>query len=77
MIEIKLPGHGFLCQNCFGKNDVKELEFHTVGTGIIVRLCADCRKELIQKLDDDFKEDKQAEDAYREEMNRIAEQYGD
>ena len=58
MIEIKLPVHGFLCQNCFGKNDVKELVFYTGGTGVIVRLCADCMRELTQKIGDVFAEEK-------------------
>ena len=76
MIEINQPKHGFMCQNCFEKDGVKELNFHTGSTGIIIRLCENCRKELFQRLDDDFKEEEQAENQYREEMNQIAEMYG-
>lgn len=55
MIELTKAKHGFLCQNCFERDDVKEINFHTNGTGIIVRLCAKCRGELIRVLLDDNK----------------------
>ena len=51
MIEIKPPTHGTLCNSCFGRNGgVKEIEIHSDGTGQIIRLCADCMRELAEKL---------------------------
>ena len=50
MIEITEAMHGFLCQNCFGREDVKEINIHVNGTGAIIRLCVNCRKELAEKL---------------------------
>ena len=50
MIEITEARHGFLCQNCFGREDVKEINIHTDGRGTIIRLCVNCRKELAEKL---------------------------
>lgn len=50
MIEITESKHGFLCQICHGKEDIKEINFHADGTGIIVRLCKSCRGELLGLL---------------------------
>lgn len=55
MIAITEAKHGFMCQNCFDKDDVKEIDFRSNGTGIIVRLCVKCRDELIRVLLNDNK----------------------
>ena len=61
MIRLTEAKHGFMCQNCFEKDNVKEIDFNTNGTGIIVRLCAKCRGELIRVLLDDSKKDGEQE----------------
>ena len=50
MIEITEARHSFICQNCFGREDVKEINIHVNETGTIIRLCVNCRKELAEKL---------------------------
>lgn len=50
MISITKANHGFLCQNCLGKEEVKEIDIHRDGVGTIVRLCENCREELADKL---------------------------
>lgn len=57
MIDITQAKHGFLCQNCLGKSNVKEIEIHRDGTGSIIRLCVNCRAELAYKLANDAKKE--------------------
>ena len=64
MIKLTESKHGFLCQNCFDKYNVKEIGFNTNGTGIIIRLCAKCRGELIRVLLEDNKKDGESDDSH-------------
>lgn len=50
MIEIKEAKHGYLCQVCFSPEETKEINFKAEQTGVIVRLCEKCRKELFGHL---------------------------
>ena len=52
MIMINDPIFGKECSCCFTRKDVKEITFHDGGHGTIVRLCSNCRKELMNKLKD-------------------------
>ncbi len=53
MISIQEPIYGNRCQSCFGREDVKEIKIHNEGGGVIVRLCAKCREELVEVLKKD------------------------
>lgn len=54
MIKIEKSSHGFLCENCMGKDDIKEILVKRDGRGTIIKLCAKCRTELTKMfLNDD------------------------
>ena len=55
MIELTEPKYGTQCNHCFSKEDVKEIGFLTDGQGVIVRLCAKCRKELAGLLNSEMR----------------------
>ena len=52
MIKISEPRYGRSCNCCFGRKDLKEIDFNDGAHGTVVRLCSDCRKELMRKLKD-------------------------
>lgn len=55
MIELTKPMYGTRCNHCFSNDNVKEISIHSDGMGIIIRLCAKCRGELIRTLLNDNK----------------------
>lgn len=55
MIELTEPKYGTRCNNCFSNDNVKEISIHSDGQGVVIRLCAICRGELIRVLLNDNK----------------------
>ena len=55
MIEMVKPKYGYLCENCFGKDDTKEINIKRDGFTNCFRLCSKCRGELIRVMLDDNK----------------------
>lgn len=53
MISIQECIYGNLCQNCFSRERVKEIKICNGGGGVIIRLCANCRAELVEVLKKD------------------------
>lgn len=55
MIELTKPKYGTRCNDCFSDEDVKEINLHGNGQGVVIRLCTKCRGELIRLLLNDNK----------------------
>lgn len=51
MIGIEKCGKYRRCGCCFSNEDVKEIAFRADSHGVVVALCAKCRKELLRELE--------------------------